>query len=268
MAERTLNSKHDEQLLSDFATRFLGYGTLDSKTWLIGPEPGGGPTIEDVYARALVWSERGRAETEDLHSYHDDLKCKLRELSLSANFDWRRNIQPTWGPLIRIILSLDHSRTELDTAGVREFQANELGRANGRNCVIDLMPFSSPSQTEWRLAHFGFTWLSSRREYKARLVSSRCDLVRAKLVRYRPHLVLFYGDRLEQQEWWSTISQQQFVRSKRVDRLLLAHDARTIFGIIPHPVNINTRLPDSGPGAVKRFLAQVAAALREELQRL
>src|SRR5689334_2746791 len=106
MAERAPNSQYDEQLLSGFANRFLGYGTLDSETWLIGPEPGGGPTIEDVYARASVWSERGRRETEDLQSYHDDLKRKLCELSLPADFDWRRNIQPTWGPLIRIILSL------------------------------------------------------------------------------------------------------------------------------------------------------------------
>ena len=102
MAGSTRDLQYDEQLLLDFANRFLGYGNLNSETSLIGPEPGGGPTAEDVYARAWVWAKRGRRETEDLHSYHDDLKRRLCGLSIPANFDWRRNIQPTWGPLLNL----------------------------------------------------------------------------------------------------------------------------------------------------------------------
>jgi hypothetical protein len=69
-----VNPTYDEQLLRDFASRFLGYGSLESKLWLIGPEAGGGEEIGEVYQRASVWSERGKRETEDLHSFHAALK--------------------------------------------------------------------------------------------------------------------------------------------------------------------------------------------------
>jgi len=80
----------DEQLLSDYASQFLGYGSLNSCVWLIGPEAGGGRTIDDAQNRASVWAQRGRKETEDLQGYHSGLNRPLE-------FDWKRNIQMDLG---------------------------------------------------------------------------------------------------------------------------------------------------------------------------
>jgi len=242
--------KYDERLLSDFANRFLGYGSLKSNIWLIGPEAGGGQTIGEVYQRASAWAERGKKETEDLHSYHADLQ-------LPPKYDWTRKIQPTWGPLIRVILALDGKRAE--TEDVRDFQKRELGCTGGQNCVLDLSPLLSPSGSDWKLAEFGFSWLRTREECEARLVPPRCDLLRKRLARYKPSLVLFYG--LPQQRWWELISARRFVRSK-LGRLSLARGENTMFAMIPHPNGV--RLP--GQGTVKRFFAHVGMTLRKELR--
>src|SRR5579863_3015872 len=94
-----MTKRYDHQLLHDFGSRFLGYGSLQSDFWLIGPEPGGGQSPEEVYRRALLWAERDRKETEDLHGYHDGLK--------EFGIDWTTKIQPTWGCLIKIILAFE-----------------------------------------------------------------------------------------------------------------------------------------------------------------
>jgi hypothetical protein len=262
-----LDSEYDADLVSDFTSRFLGYGSLESKIWLIGPEPGGGATIGDVYTRVVVWSERGRPETDELHSYHDDLKKALAQMRLPANFDWRRNHQPTWGPLIRVVLGLQDPVGEISTEAVKEYQRAKLGSVDGECCALDLLPFSSPSQSDWKLAEFELPWLKTREEYKSHLAERRCGLMRSKLLHHRPMLVLFYGDRVEQKRWWETISQHTFSRSQAVAQLLLARDENTLFATVPHPVNLNTRLTEKGVGAVNRFWASVAAALRKELLR-
>lgn len=246
-----VNPRFNEQLLFDFASRFLGYGSLQSRIWLIGPEVGGGESVDEVYTRASVWWERGQKETEDLHSYHAGL-----------NIDWTQEIQPTWGKLIRVILALN-GRGEATTEDVRQFQLCKLGRADGQNCVLDLSPLSSPSTSDWKLAEFGFDWLRTRQVYEARLLPARCALLREKVTYYKPRLVLFYG--LQQRQRWKQISACPFSSSK-LERLLLARSDDTLFALIPHPANLSRTLPGTGAGKVKKFLAAVGATLCEELR--
>jgi hypothetical protein len=240
---------YDEQLLLDFANQFLGYGSLNSALWLIGPEAGGEQSIEDVSRRALVWSNRGRKETEDLHDYHADL-------GLPARFDWTRNIQPCWGPLIRVVLAIDGIRA--DKEDVREFQKRELGRAGGQNSVLDLSQLSSPSMSDWKLHECGISWLATREEYESCLLLPRCDLLRERLVHYKPRLVLFYG--LSHQRWWERISASHFAPSK-VPQLSWVRSENSLFAMMPHP---NVRL--SGKGVRNKFFADIGAALREKLR--
>ncbi len=240
--------KNDERLLLDFGNTFLGYGRLDSALWLIGPEAGGGQTINEVHHRASVWSKRGRKETEDLQGYHADL-----------GLDWTRKIQSCWGSLIRVILEFDEKRAERED--VREFQKRELGRADadGQNSVLDLSQLSSPSTSNWELHEFGFSWLATREEYEGHLLRSRCDLLLARLARYKPRLVLFYG--LSHQRWWEQISANQFTPSK-LPRLSWVRGENSLFAMIPHPNGVRF----SGKGARNAFFAGVGAALRKELQ--
>src|SRR5208282_3191475 len=128
---------YDEQLLLNFGNRFLGFGSLNSPVWLIGPEPGGGEDVNEVYLRASLWSKRGMKETEELHGYHAGL-----------GIDWTGKIQPTWGALIKVLLSFRNRAA--DKAAVLDFQKNELGKSDGENCVLELCPLSSPSESVWR----------------------------------------------------------------------------------------------------------------------
>jgi hypothetical protein len=236
----------DDDELLEFANHFLGYGKLDSALWLIGPEAGGGQTTSEVYQRASVWAKRGRKETEDLQTYHADL-----------GLDWTRKIQATWGPLIRVILALDGKRAE--RKDVREFQKLELGALGGQNAVLDLSQLSSPSLSTWEFHKCGISSLGSRDEYEGLFLQSRCDLLRERISRYKPSLVLFYG--LSHLRWWEHISGSQFEKSQ-LPQLSWARGENIFFAMIPHPRGV--RIP--GKGAHNRFFADVGAALRENLR--
>jgi len=242
----------DEQLLFDYASQFLGYGSLNSCVWLIGPEAGGGRTIDDAQNRASVWAQRGRKETEDLQGYHSGLNRPLE-------FDWKRNIQKTWGALIRVILALQDGQIA-KTDDVREFQRKELGRSDGNNCVLDLSQLSSPSMSEWKFEECGISWLRTREEYEARLLPQRCDLFKCRLAHYKPRLALFYGDALRHQGRWERIANNRFAPSE-LPRLSWVQGEHTLFAMMPHPRNVRV----SGQGAHKRFFADVGMALRERL---
>jgi hypothetical protein len=247
-------SKIDEQLLLDFANHFLGYGALNSPLWLIGPEAGGGATIDEVYQRALAWDDRGRKEIEDLQGYH-------AALGLPAKSDWTKKIQPTWGSLIRVVLALKLNGKIVDTEDVLEFQKSDLGNSGGQNSVLDLSQFSSPSMSDWNLGGCGISWLETRRDYETRILRPRHDLFRKKLALYKPKLVLFYG--LGHQRWWERIAGSesqpiQFAPSN-LPQLSWVRNEIGLVAMMPHPNGV--RLP--GKGAHKKFFADVGAALRE-----
>src|SRR5207302_680019 len=153
-------------------------------------------------------------------------------LKLPSKFDWTRNIQPTWGPLIRIILAFDGTIGEPGRDKVAEFQTFKLGSRDAHNCVLDLSPLPSPSTAKWKLNEFGFPWLNTRREYEEQHLASRCHIFREKLALHKPNLVIFYG--LKQKSWWEKIAQSQFLPSQDVEGLSLVHTDTILFAMIPH----------------------------------
>ena len=244
----------DVQLLSDFFNHFLGYGALKSSVWLIGPEPGGGNTVDELQKRLTVWDERGRKETEDLQDYH-------AQLDLPPKDDWSKNIQLTWGCLIRVILALygdEVPDTKEGRERVREFQIKELGRSNGKNAVLDLSPLSSPSMDKWNIRELGVDWLADRKSYEKQVLPARCELLQTALRNYRPKFAVFYG--LSHQKQWEQIAKVRFTHSE-LDGLLWAYDGARLFGLMRHP---NER-SFHGAGARNQFFANVGKALRERL---
>lgn len=242
----------DEQLMLDYATKFLGYGSLNSPLWLIGPEAGGGGTIQEIQERISVWEKRGRRETEDLQSYH-------AALSLAEKCDWSRNIQPTWGALIRVVLSM-HDVDTIDRAVIVEFQKSKLGKLGGQNALLDLSQLSSPSNSGWIFGECGISWLKSREEYEARMLPVRAEILRKKLSECvtKPKLVLFYG--LGHRRWWELISSRQF-RQSQLANFWWTRDSETLFALIPHRNGIR----GGGNGALTKFLSDVGSLIRGEL---
>jgi hypothetical protein len=241
----------DEDLLNNYANHFLGYGALESSIWLIGPEAGGGSSYKELRRRLAEWQVLGRATTVDLQRYH-------ARLDLPARHDWSKNIQPTWGSLIRVILATE-GRSNVSTEEIRQFQISELGRSGGTNAVLDLSQISSPSMNIWNAHESGISWLKTRPIYEERVLKPRADLLRKMVESYRPKLVVFYG--LTHQPWWTHIAKHPFLKSS-LEKLLLAHDGVTQFAVMSHPNNKGFR----GKGSRNKFFTQVGEILRSQLK--
>src|SRR5689334_17327054 len=112
----------DDDLLQDYMDGFYGYGNYAADYWFVGMEEGSTGTFEEIALRLRQWDQRGRNELEDVVDYH----------AWTGNprlFGPDAKIQPTWGGLIKIILSTEHQ--SLDRERVRRFQREQLGRAHG-----------------------------------------------------------------------------------------------------------------------------------------
>jgi hypothetical protein len=89
-------------LLTDYAHRFYGYGTWRAKVWFVGMEEGGGASADEVRIRLVAWNARGSRELEGLPDFHPacGIDCWHGE---------KARTQATWRQLISWYLSLDVS---------------------------------------------------------------------------------------------------------------------------------------------------------------
>src|SRR5712664_2401392 len=89
---------------------------------------------------------------------------------------------------------------------VRDYQRNRLGRSNGDERLMELLPLPSPSSEQWRYAaRSRLPWLASRKVYSDYQSPRREQRILQEIKKYRPKLVVFYGLRLR--ESWSRIAQ-------------------------------------------------------------
>jgi len=255
-------SEKDELLLLDFATHFLGYGSLAGSIWLVGPEAGGGASIDEVLNRAIVWDARGRKETEDLQDYH-------KALELPPESDWERIEQRTWAALIRIIFAIENKFP--GPKDVLRFQVEALGKAGGNYCVLDVSQISCPNQKNWTLGSTGVSWLQTKKAYKAHSFESRCILLESRINSHKPPLVVFYGVSEETQALWKKIvgvekawkslplpASFQIAWPRGEPQLSWTRNEHTLFVIMPHPNGVRP----SGQGARNRFFAALGQAIR------
>jgi hypothetical protein len=257
--------KEDEQLFRDYAEQFLGYGNLGAPIWLLGPEAGGGETVDEIHNRIRVWSDRGHKETEDLQDYH-------LALNLPPKYNWGKNEQPTWAALIRILLAI--GGINIGEKEVLRFQVQALGKRAGDFCVLDVSQISCPKLTGWILGSTGIDWLATKETYKAKIFESRCLLFRSLLNAYEPKLVIFYGMSEEAQGLWTKIagadkrwqslslaSELLVFGTRRKPQLFWVHNGRTLHVKIPHPGAIRT----SGPGSRNQFLMGLGQEIATKL---
>lgn len=198
-----------------------------------------------MHKRALVWSERA-CETEDLQGYHAKLKLPARE-------NWAKNIQSTWGALIRILLAFEGKRSEKED--VIASQRNELGKTGGDNAILDLSQLSAPSQKVWSARGSEIEWLKDRDLYEARVLPDRQALFRRRLTEHKPKIVLFFGSK--HRSTWETISGVKFAPSE-LPVLYYGRSEDTLFAVMPHPDSIRLQ----GKGAKNRRLAEMGSELR------
>jgi hypothetical protein len=220
-----MTEQFDDRLLDEFAHRFYGYGNYGGQIWFIGMEEGGGNSFTEITRRLDAWALRGRREVDDLAGYH-------AAIGITYLFNERPKLQPTWNPLIRIVLTAKGQ--PCDRESVREYQKRELGRMDGETCLVELLPLPSPGTNAWLYRdHSSLPYLADRQAYRECLAGLRVAHLQDKLSHYQPKAVVLYG--LQYQVYWKQIAGVQTWQGSPEG---IAHATRhqTLFVMAKHPV--------------------------------
>ena len=218
--------RFDDPILQEYIETFYGYGNYGGRHWLVGMEEGGGDNFEEVASRVSAWTRRSKPELDDVLGFH-------RETRLHKWFRPNPPLQPTWNKLIRLLLRAQGLSADTDT--VRAYQGATLGRANGPNCLLELLPLPSPSANEWLYStHSAIPWLQNRTAYREHVAPTRMRHLQERIGQHRPGVVVFYG--LGYRQWWEQIVGSPFVATE-LDGFYVARTDPTFFALTKHPAN-------------------------------
>ena len=217
----------NNNLLDDFARNFLGYGNLSAPIWFVGMEEGGGNTKPEIAARLDQWVAHDRAPVVDIRSFGDDPE-------LADHARWfageKPPLQSTWKQLIRIQLARQSRPSMIDD--VRRYQRDELGAADGADCLLELLPLPSPGVADWHYPDWSdLEWLATRDTYREHLLLRRIEAIRGLLTDHKPEFVVFYG--ISYLDHWSAITGFCFPDSTGYTPRIEAD--HTTFVVAPHP---------------------------------
>ncbi len=185
----------------------FGFGKWDAPYWFIGPEQGKGRgEAPDNTLRSSAWERLGCAEVCDCREFHD----------LIGEDRWhaRAQLQKTWSSLIRLLLT--YMDRPADNESVRAYQRDEWGSSRGETCVIELSGLAARS-------------LSTPTEREI-FREERIEMIRSRMERYRPELVVMYG--AGQIEHWRGVAGCEV----RVGEPARRAPHRTILACTNHPV--------------------------------
>ena len=214
---------------------FYGYGNYEGRYWFIGMEEGGGKRVEENAARIDAWAQRGSHELEDLVGKHSDA-------SIIRYFRDKPAIQRTWGGLIRLLLTAQgHAATT--TQAIRLYQRDSLGRANGNDCLLELLPLPSPSTKHWIYGEgSALPQLRTRQTYMDHYAEPRALHIKERLAKHKPSNVVFYSVNDWYQQWWRLISGVE-LKEVQTDsgRFYVGRDRQTTFAMIKHPATMGLR---------------------------
>lgn len=198
--------------------KFIGYGTLNADVWFLGMEEAGGG-YENLRQRLKF------EEVEDCANAH-------RLLGITKHHEGKRIIQPTWAVMCRIMLSLENQ--EVNAESVRNYQAEMLGRRDGRTLLTELLPIPKPNIKHWDYGEI-FPMFESREHYYETIKPERIEYLKNIIDTNKPKTVIGYG-----KEYWADYkrlfpkhSQYELVNSfeiaKNQDTLvILTHHLPTI----------------------------------------
>lgn len=217
-----LNDTH----LLQFMAAFYGFGTYTGKYWLVGMEEAGGRTFADINFRLTQWQQSGCLELEDLPTHADRLGWG--EKYFGAKPKW----QPTWGKLIRIILA-GEGLTNVNTAVIKQFQREQLGKHDSNHCLIELFPLPAQSTKHWIYdQHTKLSCLQHREKYLQHLAPKRINHIRSRLKQHQPKAVIFYG--WKYRHWWEKIVGLPFMKHENL-KCLMVVDNDIQFWVVNHP---------------------------------
>ncbi len=178
----------NDELVEEFVHGLFGYGNLDARLWFVGMEEGGGDLFNGVAAHLEMWAKLGKGTTLDIREsgQHPDRREHAKW------FIEHPNIQKTWSPLIRLLLAYRGEEPTMEA--VRTYQRDELARADGNECLLELLPLPSPSTNDWHYPGWSsLSWLRSRQAYRNYLLPRRVQRLRSLVNEHQPEAVIFYS---------------------------------------------------------------------------
>jgi hypothetical protein len=174
--------------MNEMARRSYGHGRWGAPYWFLGPEGGMAHSENtDLTRRVKAWRDLGGGELNDCPTFHDRI----------GEERWHRErprpqLQPTWRPLILLLMSYQGRRT--DSESLRNYQRDEWGTLDGETCVIELSALAArnlgiPRKRDWY-----------RKE--------RIEEIRQRMDFHKPKFAVMYGKK--QREHWSAIAEHTF----------------------------------------------------------
>ena len=223
----------DDRLLEAYIHRFCGFGTYNGSIWLVGMEEGGGWEQDDVARRLTAWDARGRLELDDVAEFSAAAR-------LGDYFTPTGRLVPVFRGVLRVLLHAQGRPVTTDT--VKAYQRAELGRADGDDCVLELMPLPSPGVDQWHYREWSnLDYLQDRKRYMSHVRERRVRHLRDRISQYRPRLVLFYG--LGYRAWWEQIA-GTVLDACSTPGAYVARNPDTIFMMVKQPVAVGVKNAD------------------------
>lgn len=224
----------DQELITDFASSFYGYGNLDAALWFIGMEEGGGATLENVQSRLTVWDRCGRPSVTDVAEMH----FAIGEARL---FQPGAPTQPTWRGLIRLTLAAQNLPSSIED--IRAYQISRFARSDGDVASLELLPLPSPSLKTWNYPRWcSLPSLATRDTYIEDFLPLRVKKLKSLIASKKPKFVVFYG--ASYHSYWEEISQVKLTGEAFPKTGI---NGATRFFVMPHP---SARARNGGKGNV------------------
>lgn len=155
------------------AQNWFGYGQWPARYWFVGMEPGGSDEQDLSYES---WAGLGAPELLDCKEHHDDWNAR-GGIPRARWHDPYPPIQPTWGPLIRLLLSFQNRDTSDDS--LRDYQRDCWGMADGETAVLELSALHAQNMSVD----------VERTLHRA----ERIGVLKSRLAEYAPAFAVFYG---------------------------------------------------------------------------
>jgi hypothetical protein len=197
--------------------QWFGYGRWKAPYWFVGMEPGGKADLASYDS----WFRLGAAELIDCKAHHLDWNALVgREISR-----WHQPIepptQPTWRPLIRLLLAYMGQPTDLES--VRKYQRDMWGSLCGETALIELSAL--------RATNLDIEVDRERhRDY-------RINHIRNRMREHRPRFVVFYG--LSYREFYERITRVAFNSAG------FCWSGDTLCVLVAHPAPRRSRVNES-----------------------
>ena len=226
----------NEVLIDEFCLGYYGFGELHSKYWFVGMEEGGETTAEDCKNDIEKWDKKPTSVIRDA----DIINTKAWEMFFSPE---AKKIQKTWRGIIQLLLSIENK--PMDREDILNFQKKELGRENGNNLLLELLPLPNRNTAKWTYSSYELPQFSSRIKYYRHYTPERIKRIKKLIAEYNPKVVVFYS-KIYVKNWKAIIGidennekDSSFIIKK--DSWFIIKKNETIFVICNHPSCYNKK---------------------------